>query len=160
MNENFELVRADVEAIMDKMFAEYNYAFEEDPEDCSVVYVRLFDVAPEDAQGFKAKIRKNVRDAFEDKGVLLIPSIVTCAETAKYYAQYARRSLSVEDLDECSPLISSIVLQLQKLEKVYPGECCRAEADLPMNWQCSVPCVVGVRKWIDEDGADDKRCAA
>ena len=78
-------------------FPGYCVSFMEDPDDPSVVFVRLYDVAVSDIEPFKQKLRKVLREDVRVSDADLIPSIVSHENTRKYYAEYLRKEVPIDD---------------------------------------------------------------
>lgn len=80
-------------------FPGYCVSFMEDPDDSSVVFVRLYDVAESDIETFKQRLRKVLRENVCVAEVDLIPSIVSSKNTHLHYPQYLRHRLVDEEMD-------------------------------------------------------------
>ena len=112
MCENFEKIKSEVEEFMKSNFTSYKFDFMEDPEDESVIYINLYDVADADVQEFKRLIRANIRDRFR-KDVLIVPAIFTHAETEQCYPDNLREIIRVSEPD--ATLHEDIAIQLHNL---------------------------------------------
>ena len=80
-------------------FPGYCVSFMEDPDDSSVVFVRLYDVSESDIETFKQRLRRVLRENVCVAEVDLIPSIVSSKNTHLYYSQYLRHRLADEEMD-------------------------------------------------------------
>ena len=80
-------------------FPGYCVSFMEDPDDSSVVFVRLYDVAENDITAFKQKLRKVLREDVCNIEADLIPSIVSSENTRLYYSEYLRQEVCLDDDD-------------------------------------------------------------
>lgn len=77
-------------------FPGYCVSFMEDPDDPSVVFVRLYDVAVSDIESFKQKLRKVLREDVCVSDADLIPSIVPSKNTQLYYSEYLRQEVRLD----------------------------------------------------------------
>ena len=87
-------------------FPGYCVSFMEDPDDSSVVFVRLYDVAENDIESFKQKLRKVLREDSGSTVADLIPSIVSSKNTRLYYSEYLRTEVHL-DADDIKRLTSN-----------------------------------------------------
>lgn len=91
-------------------FPGYCVSFMEDPDDPSVVFVRLYDVAVSDIESFKQKLRKVLREDVCVSDADLIPSIVSSKNTQLYYSEYLRQEVRLDNED------------IHRLESSHPGD--------------------------------------
>lgn len=133
MHKNFEKLKDRVDAVMRNMFAGYHYVFDEDPEDCSVIYVNLYDVDPKDIQNFKKIIRREIRDVFKDEDILFVPAIFTTEETRMCYGEEFLRVPTCVFIDEADlSLHGEALLKIKYALKNY---------DSPFETKCDFPSV-------------------
>jgi hypothetical protein len=92
---------AKVKDAMTAAFPGYYVSFMEDPDDSSVVFVRLYDVAESDIGVFKQKLRKILRENVCISDADLIPSIVSSKNTQLYYPEYLRQEVQLDAEDIC-----------------------------------------------------------
>lgn len=83
-------------------FPDYKISFMQDPDDESVVLVRLYDVAEQDAKTFKDRLYEVLDRASQGMNAEFIASIVSSDDTRMYYADYLRgEALIDEDVARC-----------------------------------------------------------
>ena len=85
-----------VKSAVEAEFPGYCVSFMEDPDDSSVVLVRLYDVEASDISGFKARLRDVLRNRVKVLKADLIPSIVSSENTRKYYAECLRQEVFID----------------------------------------------------------------
>lgn len=86
-----------VKAAVEEAFPGHYVSFMEDPDDSSVVLVRLYDIEVSDIGESKAKLRDVLRNKVGTLRADLVPSIVSHENTRKYYAEYLRREVLIDD---------------------------------------------------------------
>ena len=94
-------------------FPGYCVSFMEDPDDPSVVFVRLYDVAESDIETFKQRLRRVLRENVCVAKVDLIPSIVSSKNTHLHYSQYLRHRPADEELDIIEKYRKALVAVVQ-----------------------------------------------
>lgn len=92
-----DIEEATVKTAIEAEFPGYCVSFMEDPDDSSVVLVRLYDVNVPDISEFKARLRNVLRNKIGMLRADLIPSIVSHENTQKYYAEYLRQEVLIDD---------------------------------------------------------------
>lgn len=86
-------VKADVEAV----FPGYKISFMHDPDDESVILVRLYDVAEKDIRAFRDRLYDVLDREGQGLNLELIPSIVSSENTQKYYSEYLRTEVHIDE---------------------------------------------------------------
>ena len=66
-----------VAEIVNRNFPGYKFSLMGDPEDETVQFIRLYDVADEDVKEFKNRLWDVIEEHLEDEDVSFIPSIVS-----------------------------------------------------------------------------------
>ncbi|MBQ2632544.1 MAG: hypothetical protein IJG13_22925, partial [Kiritimatiellae bacterium] len=89
--------KAEVKSAVETEFPGYCISFMEDPDDSSVVLVRLYDVDVSNISEFKARLRDVLRNKVKVLKADLIPSIVSSENTRKYYAEYVRQDVFIDE---------------------------------------------------------------
>lgn len=95
-----------VEAAINAEFPGYHFSFMEDPDDASVIFVRLYDVDESCIASFKKRLRHVLREEIGDMRADLIASVVSSEDTQKYYAEYLRAEVQVAE-DEIDLLLGN-----------------------------------------------------
>lgn len=90
---------AKVRVAVTAAFPGYCVSFMDDPDDSSVVFVRLYDVAESDIATFKQKLRKILKKGGCTSYVDLIPSIVPSKNTQLYYPECLRQEVRLDNED-------------------------------------------------------------
>lgn len=92
-----DIEEAKVRSAVAAEFPGYCVSFMEDPDDSSVVLVRLYDVETSNIGDFKARLRDVLRNRVGALKADLIPSIVSSENTRKYYAEYVRQEVFIDE---------------------------------------------------------------
>lgn len=78
-------------------FPDYKISFMQDPDDESVVLVRLYDVAEQDAKTFKDRLYEVLDRESQGMNAEFIASIVSSDDTRRYYADYLRGEALIDE---------------------------------------------------------------
>ena len=88
---------ARVRAAVNTEFSGYKISFMCDPDDKRIVLLRMYDVAEQDMGVFKNRLYDILDGMFADMTAELIPSLVSSGDTRKYYAEYLRAEVQVDE---------------------------------------------------------------
>ena len=121
-----------VAEIVNRDFPGYKFSLMGDPEDETVQFIRLYDVADEDVKEFKNRLWDVIEEHLEDKDVSFIPSIVSHSNTAEFYSDRLRVPACVF-IDEADlSLYGEALLKIKHALKNY---------DSPFETKCDFPSV-------------------
>ena len=130
-----------VEAAINAEFPGYHFSFMEDPDDASVIFVRLYDVDESCIASFKKRLRHVLREEIGDMRADLIASVVSSEDTQKYYAEYLRAEVQVSE-DEIALLVGS-----SKRDK---SDWCRPENSVYVRWNTSKSVAKAKPEWAND----------
>ena len=122
MNETIS-IEDKVRKCIDRHFSGYKFSIMEDPEDETVKFIRLYDVADADVKSFRSRLWDAIETDLEIQGMSFVPSIVSHSNTEKFYSDCQRSSSPVyiyEDLSLQDETLRMLEGELKKLN--YPIE--------------------------------------
>ena len=133
--ENMISIERKVKEIIDQYFPGYSFSLMGDPEDDSVQLIRLYDVDDDDVKSFRSKLWDVIEGHLEIDGVTFIPSIVSHANTEKFYADRLRIKNYVFIDEATLSLHDELLKQLESMLKNFDYtigvNCDSIKADLP-----------------------------
>ena len=101
---------------INRYFPDYNFSLMGDPEDESVQFIRLYDVADEDVNEFKNRLWDVIEEHLEVEGISFVPSIVSHSNTAKFYSEFLRTPSRNLTCDSEFGLIEDVIRMIEENE--------------------------------------------